>query len=265
MLAAVLGSPTRRNAKPVTSLLRTPTSLGNDPWIRVARELRIRVSQPAFGNALTELSEWFWDGCLEESCDASGAALLRSPLAKANFEALAMLDTSGRHGRSAAVEMLEGGTLDAIHAKVLREAIDSRPELYRVEHTSCGERRQLMDLESGKLLLVDPDAWPVKLVPGNLIVGRLIGVDEDARWIGPVYPFPAGTPEEVLLDVRQGLADLARAHPIARAAATERFLVDLHHQWFFHVLVPAHGLSSRLAEDAPKAFTLLAGRMRTSG
>lgn len=249
----------------MTSLLRTPPSPGDNPWIRVARALVTRVNHPAFGEALTELSEWFWDSCLEESCDASGDALLRSPLAKSNFEALAILDTCGLRGRSAAVEMLETGPLDSIHGEVLREAVEARPKLYRVEHRCCGIRRQLMEMESGNLVLVDPSDWPVQLIPGNLIVGRLIGAEQRARWIGPVYPFPAGTPQEVLLDVRQGLSELARAHPIERAAATERFLVDLHHQWFFHVLVPQHGQSSRSTEDAPKIFTLLAGRMRTSG
>lgn len=246
-------------------MLRTPPSQGNDSWTRVARELRTRVNQPVFGEALTELSEWFWDSCLEESCDVSGDALMRSPLAKANFDALAILDTRGLHGRCAAVEMLETCALDSAHGTVLRQAVNSRPKLYRVEHSCSGKRQPIMDLETGDLLSVDPSDWPVQLVPENLIVGRLIGVDQSARLIGPVYPFPAQTPEDVLLDVRQGLSELAQAHPIERPAATERFLVDLHHQWFFHVLVPRHGRSSKLTEAAPKVFTLLAGRMRTSG
>lgn len=238
-----------------------PTAL--DPWNRVATKLRSAVHDPRFAEALAELSEWFWNGCLEECSEEVGAALLQSPLARENFDALAMLDTAGYAGRRASTELLTSGKCSAAEASLLAEAIAARPRLFRVGRGASTGRRRLHEVRGGSRRSVALDGWPVRLRGGDLAVGRVIGSSDQTRWIGPVYPFPAGTPADVILDVRQGLNDLDQASPQDRGAATERFLVDLHHQWFFHVFVPRQ--RPTLSVDPPPVFSLLPGSVRTSG
>lgn len=233
------------------------------PWSRVAAKLRSAVSSPRYAEDLSELSEWFWNGCLEECSEEVGDALLQSPLARANFDALAILDTAGMHGRRAATDLLASAECSDPEASLLAEAIGTRPRLFRVGRGASTGRRRLHEVRGGSRRSVASNGWPVRLRGGDLIVGRVLGSGDQTRWIGPVYPFPAGTPADVILDVRQGLADLEQASPQDRGAATERFLVDLHHQWFFHVFVPCQ--QPTLSVDPPPVFSLLPGSVRTSG
>ena len=227
------------------------------------RALHTRATSPSFAEAMTELSEWFWDGCLDECSELVGEALLASPLAQANFDALSCLDTVGSQGKSAAAEVLSECALQPNEIALLTEASLARPRLLRIGPTNAIGRRKLHEVHGGARRSVNPDHWPLSMSGGDLVIGRLIGTNDDSRWIGPVYPFPSGTPADVILDVRQGLRDLDHAALAERPAATERFLVDLHHQWFFHVFAARQQPGAM--QDPPPTFTLLRGSVRPSG
>ena len=227
------------------------------------RALRSHAASPNFAEATAELSEWFWDGCLEECSEVVGEALQDSCLAQANFEALASMDSIGPEGCSAATEVLGKDILQPSDMQMLTEALRSRPRLFRVGPINRMGRRRLHEVQGGGRRSVDPHGWPIQLKGGDLVAGRLIGRGDDSQWVGPVYPFPSGTASEVIMDVRQGLRDLSIASTRDLAAHTERFLVDLHHQWFFHVFATRQQVA--IAPDPPAAFTLLRGSVRPSG
>lgn len=238
--------------------------LDEDPWDRLGVRLQSLLGEPTLFTPLRELSEWYWEACVEEADEPDAAALLSSPLARANYNAIALFDADGGDARPPATRLLLQEGIPEEERRMLLRALESRPRLLQVEPRTAAGLRPLLDLVTGHRVHVPLGSWPLTLQAGDRIVGRVLGAGHFGHWVGPVLPLPMGTPDDLLVEVQQDLAQLARTPDLARRAATERFLVDLHHQWFSRVFVPTQ---QRDRQDRIKhvRFDLLTGRVRTSG
>ncbi|MEZ6020809.1 MAG: hypothetical protein R3F17_12125 [Planctomycetota bacterium] len=210
------------------------------------------VQRPRFADAISELSEWYWEGMCDELSDEAARMLQADPTCLLNFESLAVCDMDCGGDLSAVDHVLAIEKLSPVEILILRKLVEARVRIMRVgEVTELGSQRAV-DRNSGTSFFVSTQSWPVPLTPGRDYLVRLIAFPGIALWAGPCFELPEDPTHPVRREAEELVAGLMTSK--CPRQNRESLLVDFSHTWAGAMI---EDLSAPPLPAAP--FTLLRG------
>jgi len=236
----------------VPSPLPAPSLL--DIWNDVRRRLAAHATQPKLADAISELSEWYWEAACEELSDHAAPFLRDHPLARANFDALCLFDMDAGSDQSVAEHVLAVDRLTSTESRLLRELIHGRLRIVRLESRGDLGSHRAVDINSGQVFWVSAESWPGDLVEGCDYLMRLVPFPGIALIAGPCFPLPADRTDSLRREAEDLVHHLMPLALPDLRGRRERGLVDFHHQWVERWL----GLANPVIGPRAK-FSLLRG------